>query len=135
MASRPEGPTPFTIPTLLPEQPRPFAFGKNNRSRISGWAQKVVGDRKLRKKKATATARLLALHTAAHARFDGQLGRLEDDGLALDQAASFCTLPPEQVGEHAKLLVAADWLADVDTGQGWLRGRLTERVLPLGGLL
>jgi hypothetical protein len=65
MASRPEDPAAFTVPTLLPEQPRPFTFGKTTRSRISGWAQKAVGDRKLRKKKATATTRLLALYTAA----------------------------------------------------------------------
>ncbi|MCX5083758.1 hypothetical protein [Streptomyces sp. NBC_00401] len=38
MASRPEDPTAFIVPPLLPEQPRPFTFGKNNRSRISGWA-------------------------------------------------------------------------------------------------
>ncbi|SCK07154.1 hypothetical protein YWIDRAFT_00334 [Streptomyces sp. SceaMP-e96] len=88
MASRPENPTEFTIPTLLPEQPRPFAFGKTTRSRISGWAQKVVGDRKIRKKKLGAATRLLALYTAAHTRPDGLLGRAEDDGLRLDKAAA-----------------------------------------------
>ncbi|MFD0492760.1 hypothetical protein [Streptomyces rhizosphaericus] len=50
MASRPEDPVEVTVPTLLPEQPRPFTFGKTTRARISGWAQKVVGDRKLRKR-------------------------------------------------------------------------------------
>ncbi|MFF1697695.1 hypothetical protein ACFVXC_29455 [Streptomyces sp. NPDC058257] len=136
LASRSEDPTSFTVPTLLPDQPRPFTFGKNNRSRISGWAQKIVGDRKLRKKKATATTRLLALHTAAHARPDGGLGRPEDGGgLPLDQVAAFCALPPEEVGEHAELLVAAGWLTEADTAGGRLRGQLTERVLPLSGLL
>ncbi|WP_372411976.1 hypothetical protein [Streptomyces luteireticuli] len=47
MASRSEDPTPVTVPTLLPGQPLPFAFGKTTRARISGWAQKVVGDRKI----------------------------------------------------------------------------------------
>ncbi|MFE7953814.1 hypothetical protein [Streptomyces sp. NPDC057426] len=60
MASRSEDPTAITVPTLLPERPRPFGFGKTTRARISGLAQKVVGDRKLRKKKLGATARLLA---------------------------------------------------------------------------
>ncbi|MFE7951576.1 hypothetical protein [Streptomyces sp. NPDC057426] len=135
LASRPEDPTAFTVPTLLPEQPRPFDFGKANRSRISGWAQKVVGDRKIRKKKLGATTRLLALYTAAHTRPDGRLGRTEDGGLHLDQVAACCTLPPEKVAEHAELLVAADWLTEADTTQGRLRGQLAERILPLGGLL
>jgi hypothetical protein len=39
------------------------------------------------------------------------------------------------VVEHAELLVAADWLAEADTAQGKLRGQLTERIWPLGGLL
>ncbi|MGW2815964.1 hypothetical protein [Streptomyces sp. NPDC001415] len=135
LASQPEEPTAITVPSLLPDRPRPFAFGKTTRSRISGWAQKAVGDRKIRKKKLGATTRLLALYTAAHTRPDGQLGRLEDGGLDLDQVAAFCGLLPAQVAEHAELLVAADWLTEADTTEGRLRGRLTERVLPLGGLL
>lgn len=135
MASRPEDPTPFTVPALLPEQPRPFTFGKTTRSRISGWAQKAVGDRKIRKKKLGAATRLLALYTAAHTRPDGRLGLPEDGGLPLDRAAAFCALPPDQVAEHAGLLTAADWLTEADTTGGKLRGQLTERVLPLGGLL
>ncbi|MCZ7430143.1 hypothetical protein [Streptomyces sp. WMMC1477] len=135
MASRSEDPTGFTVPSLLPEHPRPFAFGKNNRSRISGWAQKVVGDRKLRKKKADARTRLLALHTAAHTRPDGRLGLAEDGGLPLDQAAGFCNLPADKVAEHAEVLVAADWLTEAGTAGNRLRGQLAERVLPLGGLL
>ncbi|MFF3910279.1 hypothetical protein ACFYZJ_30965 [Streptomyces sp. NPDC001848] len=135
MASRSEDPVAVTVPTLLPEQPRPFTFGKTTRARISGWAQKVVGDRKIRKKKTTAATRLLALYTAAHTRPDGRLGRAEDGGLLLDQAAAFCALPPDQVAEHAELLVTADWLTEADTAGDRLRGQLAERVLPLGGLL
>ncbi len=135
MASRPEDPTTFTVPTLLPEQPRPFAFGKATRSRISGWAQKVVGDRKIRKKKLGAATRLLALYTAAHARSDGHLGHLEDGGLPLDEIAAFAALPPDHITEHAELLVTAGWLAEADASGETLRGRLTERILPLGGLL
>ncbi|MQS07632.1 hypothetical protein [Streptomyces alkaliphilus] len=135
MASRSETPTGFTVPTLLPERPRPFAFGMNNRSRISGWAQRVVGDRKLRKKKADARTRLLALYTAAHTRPDGRLGPAEDGGLHLGRTAAFCTFPVGEVAEHAEALIAADWLTEADTAGNRLRGRLTERVLPLGGLL
>ncbi|PWI10194.1 hypothetical protein DIZ27_14105 [Streptomyces sp. NWU339] len=135
LASRPEDPTAVTVPTLLPEQPRPFVFGKTTHSKISGWAQKAVGDRKIRKKKLGAATRLLALYSAAHTRPDGRLGHAEDDGLDLDKAAAFCALQPEEITGHAELLIAADWLAEADTTGGRLRGQLTERVLPLGGLL
>jgi hypothetical protein len=134
LASRPEDPIAFIVPTLLPEQPRPFTFGRTTRARISGWAQKAVGDRKIRKKKLGAATRLLALYTAVHTRPDGRLGRTEG-GLDLDQAAAFCTLPQKQVIEHAELLVAVDWLAEADTAHGRLCGQLSERILPLGGLL
>ncbi|MEU3898292.1 hypothetical protein [Streptomyces sp. NPDC045251] len=138
LMSRPEEPTQITVPTLIPTQPRPFFFGKVTRARLSGWAQKVVGDRKLRKKKAGPATRLLAVYTAAHSRPDGRLGGggEEGDGLALDVVASFCGLRPEDVAEHVGLLVAAGWLTEgADTAGGRLRGRLAERVLPLSGLL
>jgi hypothetical protein len=135
LGSRPEDPTAFTVPALLPEQPRPFTFGKTTRARVSGWAQKIVGDRKIRKKKAGAATRLLALYTAAHSRPDGGLGHPEDGGLDLPRAAAFCALPFDQVAEQAELLVAAGWLTDADTADGKLRGQLAERVLPLSGLL
>lgn len=139
LTSRPEEPTQFTVPMLLPTEPRPFSFGKVTRARLSGWAQRVVGDRKLRKRKAGAATRLLAVYTAAHSRPDGTLGErvegAEDDGLDLDAVASFCALRSEDVTEHAGLLVAADWLAESGTDGGRLRGRLTERALPLSGLL
>lgn len=160
LESRPEDPTSFTVPTLLPTEPRPFTFGKSTRSRLSGWAQRTVGDRKIRKRKLGATCRLLALYTAAHSAFDGTLRRPGPDvsdendrddreghrdgaggggtgGLALDQAAVFCALTADQVAEHAELLVTADWLAEaeVDTAAGRLRGRLSQRVLPLGALV
>ncbi|MEV8122851.1 hypothetical protein AB0P07_01810 [Streptomyces sp. NPDC085944] len=138
LMSRPEEPTRITVPTLIPTRPRPFFFGKVTRARLSGWAQKVVGDRKLRKKKAGAATRLLAVYTAAHSRPDGCLGEAgeDGDGLALETVASFCGLRPEDVAEHAGLLAAAGWLEeDADTAGGRLRGRLAERVLPLSGLL
>ncbi|MFE6153578.1 hypothetical protein [Streptomyces sp. NPDC057889] len=65
------------------------------------------------------------------------LGASGDGGLDLDQIAAFCTLTSQQSGEHAELILAADWLADiaVDAGQGRLRGQLTECVLSLSGLM
>ncbi len=137
--SRPEEPTQVTVPSLLPAETRPLPFGKVTRARLSGWAQKVVGDRKLRKKKAGAATRLLAVYTAAHSRPDGRLGeRVEGaagDGAGLDAVASFCGLRPEDVAEHAEVLVAAGWLTEADIAGGRLRGRLGERILPLSGLV
>ncbi|AYG78874.1 hypothetical protein DWB77_00983 [Streptomyces hundungensis] len=135
LASQPEDPTAITVPALLPEQPRPFDFGKTSRARISGWAQKAVGDRKIRKSKLGAATRLLALYTAAHARADGTLAGPGSGELPLEQAALFCGVSPDEIVEHAALLEAADWLSEVDTSAGTLRGRLTERVLPLAGLV
>ncbi|MFI7347122.1 hypothetical protein ACIBSR_12705 [Streptomyces sp. NPDC049936] len=142
LTARPEEPTQVMVPTLVPTRPRPFFFGKVTRARLSGWAQQVVGDRKLRKRKAGPATRLLAVCTAAHSRPDGYLGGTAEDGsgagegLALDTVASFCGLRPEDVAEHAALLVAAGWLEeDADTAGGLLRGQLAERVLPLSGLL
>lgn len=86
----PQGPTEVTVPTLLPEQPRAFTFGKTTGARVSGWAQKVVGDRKLRKKKLGAATRRPALRTAAHARPAGRLGRL------------LCRAKMESGGRHAR---------------------------------
>ncbi|MET9774149.1 hypothetical protein ABZ023_07725 [Streptomyces sp. NPDC006367] len=137
--SRPEDPTQVTVPSLLPGEPRPFFFGKVTRARLSGWAQKVVGDRKIRKKKPTAATRLLAVYTAAHSRPDGRIdGCAEDaggEGLGLDAVAVFCGLRSEDVAAHVDRLVAADWLAEADVTGGRLRGRLAERVLPLSGLV
>ncbi|MFE9427759.1 hypothetical protein ACFYNO_32910 [Kitasatospora sp. NPDC006697] len=133
--SRPESPTLVTVPSLLPRDPYPFTFGKSTRPKLSGWAQKTIGDRKLRKKKTDAATRLLALYTAAHTRSDGHLGHPEAGGIPLDTAAAFCALPMEEISEHAGQLVAADWLTEADTADGLLHGRLAERVWPLGGLL
>jgi hypothetical protein len=50
-----------TVPALLLDQIRPFALDKTTLARISGWAQKIAGDRKIRKGKATAATRLSGL--------------------------------------------------------------------------
>ncbi|MFG2885673.1 hypothetical protein ACGFYV_25845 [Streptomyces sp. NPDC048297] len=59
LASRPENPTSITVPSLVPHEDKagPFTFGKKMRAKLSGWAQKVISDKKLRKAKATAGTR------------------------------------------------------------------------------
>ncbi|MFC7219464.1 hypothetical protein ACFQLX_14975 [Streptomyces polyrhachis] len=133
LASRPESPTPFALPDLLPDGPAPLVLGKLARTRISGWAQKAANDRKLRKKKAPAGARLLALYCAAHARLDGRLGADPGEGLGLEGVAAVCAVPVEEVAGQAELLVAGGWLAEAEVAGGRLRGRLGERVLALSG--
>lgn len=135
LASRSEDPTTFTVPALLPEGPHSLTLGKNARPRVSGWAQKVVGDRKIRKKKLGAATRLLAVYLTAHTCPDGRLGRGATDGLPLDEIAAFCTLPPADIPDHADLLVTANWLTEADVSADHLHGSLTDRALPLGGLL
>ncbi|MFF3158980.1 hypothetical protein [Streptomyces sp. NPDC057910] len=65
--SLPENPTPVAIPSLSPdgEGPGPFLFGRTTRSKLSGWAQKAVADKNLRKTKSTAATRMLPLVLAA----------------------------------------------------------------------
>ncbi|MET9253367.1 hypothetical protein [Streptomyces sp. NPDC003717] len=135
LSARPETPVQITVPALLAAESRPLSLGKVTRSRISGWAQRAVGDRKLRKKKAGPATRLLAVYTAAHSRPDGRLGGDEEDGLPLAPAASFCALRPEDIAEHTELLITAGWLTEANTDGARLRGHLAERVLPLSGLL
>jgi hypothetical protein len=76
LASRPENPTPITVPSLSPREDGtgPFTFGKKMWPKLSGWARKIVSDEKLRKTKATAGTRLLALALAAQTDVSGRLG-------------------------------------------------------------
>ncbi|MGW4806363.1 hypothetical protein [Kitasatospora sp. NPDC004272] len=126
------------MPSLLPHTPYLLTFGMTTRPKISGWAQKTIGGRKLCKKKPGAATHLLALCTAAHSHPDGhthpdgRLGHGQDGAISLDAAAAFCAVPPEYLAEHADLLIAADRLTEADTADSRLRGRLAERVWPLG---
>ncbi|MFE7424293.1 hypothetical protein [Streptomyces sp. NPDC057545] len=52
----------------------PFTFGKKIRPKRSGWAQKVVSNKKLHKARATAGTRLLALTLATQTDASGRLG-------------------------------------------------------------
>ncbi|KOX25090.1 MULTISPECIES: hypothetical protein [unclassified Streptomyces] len=132
LASQSENPTSLTVPSLAPREDGegPFAFGKKTRSKLSGWAQKVVADKKLRKTKATAPVRLLALALAAQTRADGRLGP-GGEGIALEDLTTWCPVGPGDLQQLVGRLVAADWLAEADLTATCLTGQLTERVLPL----
>ncbi|MEW2623605.1 hypothetical protein [Streptomyces sp. NPDC048106] len=132
LASRPENPTPITVPSLVPHEDKagPFTFGKKMRPKLSGWAQKVISDKKLRKAKATAGTRLLALTLATQTDASGRLGP-GGQGIALP---ALTTCVPVETGELQHLadqLTAADWLTDAVLTDDHLTGQLTERVLPL----
>ncbi|MEU8963498.1 hypothetical protein AB0C89_17575 [Streptomyces sp. NPDC048491] len=130
--SRPENPTPITIPSFLPggAHADAFGFGRPARAKLSGWAQKAVADRHLRKTKATAGARLLALTLATRTRGDGHLGG-DGQGLPLPQVASLSATDAEEMPHLLDELTRADWLTDSTLTRSRLTGRFTDRVLPL----
>ncbi|MEU5288728.1 hypothetical protein N7925_11865 [Streptomyces sp. CA-278952] len=132
IASRPENPTRIDVPSLTPDEsdPGPFTFGRKMRPKLSGWAQRVVGEKKLRKAKTTADARLLALALATGVTADGRLGP-EGEGLGVEALSSWCAIAPGDLRELVDRLTAADWLTEAVATDTVLTGRLTERVLPL----
>ncbi|OLO31197.1 hypothetical protein PZ61_0212050 [Streptomyces sp. MNU77] len=132
IASRPENPTRIGVPSLTPDEsdPGPFTFGRKMRPKLSGWAQRVVGEKKLRKAKTTADARLLALALATGVSLDGRLGP-EGEGLGPEALSSWCAIDPGELPELVDRLTAADWLTEVAVTDTAVTGRLTERVLPL----
>jgi hypothetical protein len=132
LTSRPENSTPITVPSLMPHQngPGPFTFGRKMRPKLSGWAQKVVGDKNLRKAKTIAATRLLALGLATRTSLAGRLGPF-GQGIALDPLASWCAIAPSELQQLIEQLTAAEWLTEAVVTGTHLTGRLTERVLPL----
>ncbi|WP_081238429.1 hypothetical protein [Streptomyces viridosporus] len=132
LASRPENPTPITVPSLVPHEDGtgPFAFGRKTRPKLSGWARRVVTDKKLRKTRASAGTRLLALTLAAHTDASGCLGP-DGRGIALDTLTTRVPVGPAELRDLTDRLTAADWLTDTHLTDTHLTGRLTERVLLL----
>ncbi|MEU9623692.1 hypothetical protein [Streptomyces sp. NPDC048155] len=130
LASGSADPTHITVPSLLPhgDGRGPFGFGKSMRPKLSGWTQKVVAERKLRKKKLPAAARLLALACAAHASADGRLGPF-GRGLEIETLAALCAVEATQLGELTEQLTVTEWLTDVAVTDTHVTGRLCERVL------
>ncbi|MGW2583596.1 hypothetical protein ACWCYZ_20075 [Streptomyces virginiae] len=132
LASRPESPTPITVPSLVPrgDGPGPLAFGKKLRPKLSGWAQKIVSDKKLRKAKASAGTRLLALTLATQTSVSGRLGP-GGQGITLEPLAAGVPVDPGELQHLVDQLIAADWLTDAAVTDTHLTGTLTERLLPL----
>jgi hypothetical protein len=132
LASRPENPTPITVPSLVPPEDGtgPFTFGRKTRPKLSGWAQRVVSDKKLRKAKAAAGTRLLALTLATRTDASGHLGP-GGRGIPLDALTARVPVDSGELRDLIDRLTAADWLTDTTLTDTHLTGRLTERVLPL----
>jgi hypothetical protein len=132
LASRPENPTPVTVPSLAPRKDGtgPFTFGKKMRPKLSGWAQKVVSDKKLRKTKATAGTRLLALTLATQTNASGHLGP-GGHGIALSALTAWVPVDAGELEQLVDQLTAADWLTEAHLTDTRLTGQLTDRVLPL----
>ncbi|MER5890008.1 hypothetical protein ABT160_39800 [Streptomyces sp. NPDC001941] len=132
LASRPENATPVTVPSLVPDEGKagPFTFGRKMRPKLSGWAQKVISDKKLRKAKATAATRLLALTLATQTDTQGRLGP-GVQGIALTALAAAVPVDPGELEHLVDQLTQADWLIDAALADTGLTGQLTERVLPL----
>ncbi|MEU6499496.1 hypothetical protein ABZ895_08065 [Streptomyces californicus] len=131
MDSRPESPTRISVPSLIPtdDDPGPFTFGRKMRPRLSGWAQRVVGEKKLRKTKSGADARLLALALATQVSVDAQLGP-EGEGIDLDSLATWCAVTPDELPALVDRMTATGWLEEAEISDGLLTGSLSERVLP-----
>ncbi|MFJ8785763.1 hypothetical protein [Streptomyces sp. NPDC102476] len=132
LASTSENPTHIIVPSLLPRDSDrgPFIFGKSMRAKLSGWAQKAVGERKLRKKKTPAAVRLLALACAVHSSADGRLGPF-GRGLEVEMLASLCAVDSTELSKLVEQLTAAEWLTEVSVTGTHVTGRLCERVLEL----
>lgn len=132
LASRPENATPITVPSLAPGEDGtgPFTFGKKMRPKLSGWAQKVISDKKLRKAKATSATRLLALTLATHTGASGRLGP-GGHGVTLNTLAAWVPVGSDELQHMLDQLTAADWLTYAHLTDSCLTGRLTDRVLPL----
>ncbi|WP_221349556.1 hypothetical protein [Streptomyces beigongshangae] len=132
LASRPENPTPISVPSLVPGQdgPGPFTFGKKMRPKLSGWAQRVVSDKKLRKAKAPPAVRLLSLTLASRTSADGRLGP-GGQGVCLESLTAWVPVDPGELRLLVDRLTAADWLADAVFTDTRLTGQVCERILPL----
>lgn len=100
------------------------------RPKLSGWAQKVISDKKLRKARATADTRLLALTLATQTEVAERLGP-GGRGIALHALSAWVPMGSGELQHLVGQLTAADWLVEAALTESRLTGRLTDRVLPL----
>lgn len=131
LSSRPESPVSVTVPSLAPDgdDPAPFSFGKKTRAKLSGWAQRGVSEKKLRKGKAPAPVRLLALTLATRTDTEGALGA-GGEGLAVESVLAQVPVERNALPDLVDRLTQADWLTDAAVTDSHVTGRLTERALP-----
>jgi hypothetical protein len=90
----------------------------------------VISDKKLRKAKATAATRLVALILATQTDASGRLGA-GGQGINLPALAAWVPVDSGELQHLVDQLTQADWLTDVVLTDTHLTGQLTERVLPL----
>ncbi|MFF7363609.1 hypothetical protein [Streptomyces sp. NPDC008125] len=132
LTARPENPVPVTVPSLVPREDGtgPLTFGRKMRPKLSGWAQRVVSDKKLRKSKASPATRVLALTLAARTSFDGRFGA-DGEGVDLEDVLDWCPVDRDELPELVEKLSATNWLAEASLTDTGITGRVAERVLPL----
>ncbi|MGW2278420.1 hypothetical protein [Streptomyces sp. NPDC001770] len=132
LAARPENPVPVTVPSLVPsaDGTGPLTFGRKMRPKLSGWAQRVVSDKKLRKSKSSPATRMLALTLAARTSFDGRLGA-DGEGVDLEDVTAWCPVDRDELPALVEKLSATNWLAEVSLTDTGITGRVAERILPL----
>ncbi|PCG81495.1 hypothetical protein CIB93_35030 [Streptomyces sp. WZ.A104] len=133
LASPTEAPTPVTVPSLIPGPDRTslLTFGKRMRPKLSGWAQRVIGDKQLRQADAPAAGRLLALTLATQTSAAGQLGADGGRGIPLGTLHDQVPVDQDEMRHLLDLLTGTDWLTAAVLTDTQLTGQLTERVLPL----
>lgn len=132
LAARPESPVPVTVPSLVPRDDGtgPLTFGRKMRPKLSGWAQRVVSDKKLRKSKSSPATRMLALTLAARTSFDGRFGA-DGGGVDLEDVIEWCPVERDELPALVEKLSATNWLAEASLTDTRITGQVSERVLPL----
>ncbi|GHF33254.1 hypothetical protein GCM10018772_68600 [Streptomyces fumanus] len=100
------------------------------RAKLSGWVQKVISDKKLRKAKTTADTRLLALTLATQTDASGILGP-GGQAIALNALTAWVPVDSGELQHLVDQLTQADWLTDTALTDAQLTGQLTEGVLLL----
>ncbi|MGW2840270.1 hypothetical protein ACWCWD_21060 [Streptomyces sp. NPDC001493] len=132
LAARPENPVPVTVPSLVPREDGtgPLTFGRKMRPKLSGWAQRVVSDKKLRKSKSSPATRMLAVTLAARTSFDGHFGAT-GEGVDLEDVIDWCPVDRDELPALVEKLSATNWLAEAALTDTCITGRVAERILPL----
>ncbi len=108
------------VPDLQAPDPRLTAVTKNARPRLSGWAQRIFGHKRLRKH--SAEVKLLAAYTSSCATQNGA-GRVR-----VEEAAAVACVSPQTLVSAVRTLTQADWCAEARVEDEWLVFRLDDEV-------